>query len=235
VSDLVMICPSRGRPANVARLAAAWSALSSGVSELVVAVDEDDPELGGYLDVELAMRRSSVTLLTGPRLRMVGTLNDIAVPMAGRCFAVGFLGDDHLPQTAGFDGALVAALREMGTGIVYGNDLLQGERLPTAVAMTSDIVRALGYMAPPGLIHLAVDNAWLELGRGAGCIRYLPDVVLEHIHPFAGKAPLDAGYAEVNAGSMYQRDLAEFARWKREELPSAVSKVRALALAGVDD
>jgi hypothetical protein len=138
------------------------------------------------------------------------------------------MGDDHRPRTVGWDAAYLNALHELGTGIVYGDDRLQGEALPTQCAMTADIVRALGYMAPAGLRHLAVDNFWLDLGRGAGCLRYLPDVVVEHMHPLAGKAEWTPGHRRVNAPAMYERDLAEYGRFKRHELPGAVAKVRDL-------
>jgi hypothetical protein len=90
------------------------------------------------------------------------------------------MGDDHFPRTHGWDQAYLDALRELGTGIVYGNDLLQGHRLPTQCAMTADIVRRWGYMALPTLRHMYVDNFWRDLGNAADCLRYLPEVVVEH-------------------------------------------------------
>ena len=143
-------------------------------------------------------------------------------------FAIGFCGDDHRPRTVGWDQAYLDALREMGTGIVYGNDLLQGEALPTQVAMTSDIIRALGYMAPPDLVHMYADNWWRELGRRAGCLRYLPDVIVEHMHPVAGKADWDEGHKRVNAPEMYDRDATTFAHLQMRELPGAAVRVRML-------
>jgi hypothetical protein len=143
-------------------------------------------------------------------------------------FAVGFMGDDHRPRSVGWDKAYLDALRELGTGIVYGNDLLQGENLPTQCAMTSDIIQALGYMAPPSLRHLYIDNFWKILGNGADCLRYLPDVIVEHVHPMAGKAEWDANYARVNSAQMYEHDKTAFEEWLRTSMVSDVAKVRAL-------
>jgi hypothetical protein len=122
----------------------------------------------------------------------------------------------------------VDALRDLGIGIVYGDDLLQRDRLPTQCAVTADIVRVLGWMAPPTLTHLAVDDWWLRLGQQADCIRYLPAVVVEHMHPVAAKAAWDAGYARVNSPGMYQRDLRELDRLVRDALPAAADAVRSL-------
>ena len=141
---------------------------------------------------------------------------------------MGFMGDDHCPRTVGWDRAYLDSLQELRTGMVYGNDLLQGGKLPTQIAMTSDIVRTLGYMAPPALTHLYVDNFWLNLGNQVGCLRYLPDVIVEHRHPVAGKAKWDAGYARVNDSAIYERDEAAYGEYQRTHLAADVTKVKAL-------
>ena len=98
------------------------------------------------------------------------------------------------------------ALDELGAGLVYGNDLIQGENLATAVAMTGNIVQALSGMVPPDMIHLYLDNFWMRLGKDLGALRYIPEVVLEHMHPIAGKAEWDEGYKAVNAKEVYDFD-----------------------------
>lgn len=112
--------------------------------------------------------------------------------------------------------------------MVYANDGIQGERLPTAIFMTADIVRALGYMAPPTLGHLYVDNAWLDLGRSAKCITYLSDVRVGHRHPIAGLAAWDEGYQRCNSPEQYSRDQAAYLQWRATDLPHAVDTLRAL-------
>lgn len=235
MTDLVVIVPSRGRPEAAGPLVEAFTATCTASTLLLFAVDEDDPAGDGYG----AATRAGVipaSVIHCPSKTMVEALNMAAVDTVSprnaeafpAPFAVGFMGDDHCPRTVGWDAAYLEALRELGTGIVYGNDLLQGERIPTQVAMTSDIVRALGYMAPPTLTHLYVDNFWKDLGQRAGCLRYLPDVVVEHRHPFAGKADMDAGYVRVNSASMYERDQTAYGLYYAEQLPADVAKVRTL-------
>ena len=234
MADLVVIVPSRGRPEAARELYLTFAATRTS-AHLLFAVDADDPtrdEYRGAVPGEWSDNHDAV----GEPSSMVKALNAAALRRANADdspFAIGFMGDDHRPRTVGWDARYLDALREMSTGIVYGNDLLQGARLPTQVAMTTDIVRALGWMAPPTLVHLAVDNFWLDLGHAAGCIRYLPDVVVEHMHPIAGKAEWDEGHRRVNDPAMYQRDLAEYARIQATVLPDAVAKVRALRTAVV--
>lgn len=228
MADLVVIVPSRGRPQNIGRLVDAWLDTTLADTDLVVAVDEDDPQLDEYQAVRLPF---AGTLRIGQRQRLGGTLNAAVQEVLDGYYgepptAVGFMGDDHLPRTEGWDSMLVDALTQVGSGIVYGDDLLQGERLPTAAFMTADIVRTLGWMVPPGLVHLYIDDAWRELGRAMGRLRYLPQVVIEHLHPAAGKAQMDDRYREVNAPEVDAADKARFVEWFRGELPGNVETLR---------
>lgn len=236
MNDLLMIVPSRGRPENIAGLLEVWFRTIKPApyplpTEILVALDDDDPDLDGYQHV-IGPFQPSVMVAIGPRKRLGPTLNRLAVEHAGDYFAVGFMGDDHRPRTPDWDERMVAELRAMGTGIVYGNDLVQREALPTAVVMTSDIIRTLGYMVPPGLVHLFMDNFWLGLGQALGRLRYLDDVVIEHCHPLAKTAEWDAGYRECNSREMYARDHAEFVRWVREDSQEAVARLRSLIATG---
>jgi hypothetical protein len=224
---LVAIVPTRGRPQAARDVITAFRHTCEAATRLVFAVDADDPHVVAYQ--ALAETESEVEVFAAPApSNMVKTLNAAATQYAVTAYALAFMGDDHRPCTPGWDRAYIRALREMGTGIVYGDDLLQGERLPTQVAMTSDIVLTLGHMAPPGLTHLFVDNYWKDLGDGAECLRYLPGVIVEHMHPFAGKAALDEGYHRVNAPAMYDADGAAYLAYSRKHLLDDIEKVRAL-------
>jgi Methionine biosynthesis protein MetW. len=223
--DLVVVVPTRERPASARDLAEAFRQTCTASTALLFAVDDNDPELGEYR----ALAGGNVFVIDSPSRNMGEALRaGVAMALGGSLepFAVGFMGDDHRPRTKGWDAAYLDALRDLGTGIVYGNDLLQGERLPTQCAMTADIVRILGFMAPEKLVHLYFDDFWLRLGTAANCLRYLSDVVVEHVHPFAGKAPMDAGYERVNAQGMYDRDRASFEEYLCTRFGHDVDRVR---------
>lgn len=223
MADLVVIVPSRGRPDAARDLADAFDATCTADTQLLVVVDESDPTQEEY----------ERPLLRTASHSMVEALNiaaRIVTESEPPPFAVGFCGDDHRPA-GDWDVQVLSALRDLGTGMVYGDDGFQGERLPTAIFMTSDIVRALGYMSPPTLKHLYVDSSWLALGKAAGCIRYLPDVKVTHVHPIAQGLPMegwDEGHRRVNSKEMYATDLVAFTRWRYMELPAAAAKIRAL-------
>lgn len=224
---LLMIVPSRGRPSNVKRLMEAFDDTREGPADMLICVDEDDPKRGEYQQLSL---HANVRMEIGPRLRLGGTLNEAGLANAGQYFALGFMGDDHRPRTQGWDQKLIWALQELGSGIAYGNDLIQGPALPTAVGMTSDIVATLGYMVPAGLVHLYIDSAWKALGEAMGRFTYLPDVIIEHLHPIAGKALSDAGYEEVNAPALYVTDGAVYQNWCDLGLKLVLERLRAAGL-----
>jgi hypothetical protein len=224
VTDLWVLVPTRGRPQQAAELAQAFTDTIQGNTKMWFVVDVDDPTRNEYIDL-IDSRYPGVSPILAEGGTMVKALNEAAGVLVTdlwhtatppRPFAIGFMGDDHRPRTIGWDAEYVRNLRLLGTGMVYGNDLLQGESLPTQIAMTADIVRTLGWMAPPMLTHLYVDNSWLLLGRAIDRIRYLPDVIIEHMHPVAGKAPWDEGYRRVNHGAIYQGDEAAHNLWVKE-------------------
>lgn len=231
--SLVVIVPSRGRPHFVADLATAFVGTAHDPdTRLWIAVDSDDPDLNQYRVEAAAVAsfpRVAVRSVLGGYMSIA--LNEAATAAVGEpgVDAVGFMGDDHRPRTPGWDRTYLAALEEMGwVGIVYGDDGLQSEALPTQCAMSAEIVRTLGWMCPPTLRHLWIDNFWLDLGRGAGCLRYLPDVVIEHMHPYNGKGTMDAGYERVNSITMINADRTAYERYADECLARDIERVRAL-------
>lgn len=222
--ELLMMVPSRNRPASIERLRDAWAATTTGNSKFIVLVDEDDAHLQQYI----ALRETGVDVRVGPRLRIGGTLNAVAPELATTCFAIGFMGDDHVPRTVGWDERFIEALRTVPAGIVYGNDLYHGVNLPTAVAMTANIVTTLGYFSLPNGVHLFLDNFWLAIGKGLNSALYLDDVVLEHVHPNFGKAGWDDTYAEANASATWSADEATYNEYVATQLAVDLEKLRAL-------
>ena len=219
-----VIVPSRGRPANIARLQKAWDETTTGFANLVTYVDLDDPCLAEYE----ALQSKRFPFMFGPRMRLVAATNALAAKVVHQVFAVGSIGDDHLPRTHGWDKLIYDALRDLGTGIAYPNDCWRGAELPTAAFMTSDIVQRLGYMAPPSLVHMFCDDFWRDLGTTIGRLLYLPDVMIEHLHPHAGKAANDATYGEANGIPAFEADHLAYRTYVRDHFEDDVAKIREL-------
>jgi hypothetical protein len=232
--DVAIIIPSTGRAEQCARLVERIHATARTAPAIVVSVEPDDVKPYARALTDLAVARPAEPGLCGLIWDQTGAagpgshvaaINRAALSllpadeptMSGPWPAPKLiikLDDDHWPITPGWDQLYLNALDELGgTGVVYGNDLFQSERLPTAPGLSADIVRELGWYAPPQLGHLYCDNFWLELGRRSGRLRYLPDVVIEHRHPDAGKAAFDPTYA---AGGRNERRWADdTAEWEK--------------------
>jgi hypothetical protein len=218
----MVLCPSRGRPDAAGELVAAVQETAAlPDTDVRIIIDEDDPLAHRYRQT---VHRSK--LVTWPRRRLAGTLNHAVMEFAHTCEVIGFLGDDHRPRTANWDIQVCEALVDPHVGVCYGDDKFQGQNLPTACFWDARMADELGYVCPPGQTHLYLDNFWLELGRAVG-IRYLPDVVIEHMHPAAGKAQWDERYLEVNAPEVYAHDQVAWMSFLVGPWPSEAARLRA--------
>ena len=189
-------------------------------SDFFYGVDEDD--VANY-----KIPTDAKTIMM-PRMKLVPKLND----MCGCLIAqntythVLFIGDDHRFRTSDWE-----SMAEDKTQIAYGNDLLQGEKLPTAVLVSLDIVNALGYMCPPIIEHMYADNFWLDLGRECSIIKYHPEVVIEHMHFSIGKSAPDQQYFEV--AKLHQKDQIAYESYKNTTFQDDVRKVREICASGL--
>lgn len=196
-----------------------------------VAVDDDDPELERYRYVMKQAAGEGDELTAGPRKGLCAWTNQIAVPAAGEYPFLASLGDDMVPRTPGWDRALIRGIERMGgTGIVYPWDGVR-EDIPEAVVMSSDIVRALGWMCEPSLAHWYPDNVWADLGRGAGCLRHLRAIAVDHLNVAAGHGKPDA--TAVGNGRSLDADRDAYYAWRRDRMAAdiaAIVKLRERAL-----
>lgn len=224
MTDLLVLCPTRGRPAAAREAHESFRAtVTREGSEIMFVVDDDDPELTTYLAEGYA------SLHQPPPGNMVIALNTAALWAIDHLSPkyIGFVGDDHRFRTKGWDQAFVDLLDQRGGGFVYGNDRFwpNGE-IPTQIVMSASIVSALGWMGLPGCTHLFIDNAWRHLGEETKSIFYMPDVVIEHMHPAGGKAAWDEGHLRVNTPEMYGHDGRVFEQWVASSAAEDVERVR---------
>jgi hypothetical protein len=219
-TDLLVVVPTRGRPELMQRFLGAWSGTVQGDTDLLVVTDEDEAD--AYSGLELP-DRAGWTLL--PRMNLGPKLNAVCLPEAGRYRAVGFLADDCVPQTPGWDLLLMQALAT--PGIAYPEDRRRAD-IPEHPFISSQIITALGWFFEPSLKHYCADCVLGDLGRGAGCLRYVPEAVVAHLHyQVQGvTAERDRTYAEAeNNGT---GDHAAYREWRSHRMAADIAKVRAV-------
>lgn len=224
--DLLVIVPSRGRPGNVARFLRTVAATSAAATDVVFAFDDDDPHFPQSV-AAAAGGPIGASVVHGPRKGLGAWTNTVAAAHLNSYRAFASFGDDHVPQTHGWDKLLLGAIDGMGgTGISYPDDGIRDD-VCEAVVISADIVAALGWMCEPSLQHWYVDNVWADLGKGADCLTYMPDVLVPHKHPAAtGIGQLDATYRD--SGRHIPADKKAYETWRAERMSADVATVQAL-------
>jgi hypothetical protein len=228
-TQFAVLIPSRGRPENIKRFMQAVRDTEADV-HVYVGVDADDPKLNDYWELQirntgLYINESPIRQKFGPTLnRLVDFM--LSDTLSGENYQyIMWCGDDHVPRSKGWDKAYADKLDELKLGIVYGNDLVMGEAIATQLCMTRNIPEALGYAVPEGFVHLYIDNYFMELGRSIDKLVYMPDVIIQHMHPCAGTAEEDLTYIEANSLENWSSDRSRFEKYMSEELQKDVEKL----------
>jgi len=216
VRDLLVVVPSRGRPGQVKQLVAAVAETATARTDVLFALDDDDPELAESLSAARSSTAAGALVDSGPQRPAAQRVNQAALEHAGSYRAVAFFTDDLVPRTAGWDAELLTAL-DAGAGFAYPCDPAR-PGVPAAIAVSSDVITALGWLCEPSLDHSYLGNVWLDLGKQAGCLVYLPDVTVECV-----PAPDGAGVVRSTAP-----DEVAYHRWRQERMRADVATLREL-------
>jgi hypothetical protein len=210
MNKLAIAVPSRGRPHNLKRLSDALKNTCTGNYQLMARLDNDDPALGEYLEID------DIQFLVGDRIFFTSSVNELAQIADEEDYThIAILGDDVLPETVGWDEKMISALNG-DLGVVYGSDGLEdlhGPDLPTHVVVPIEMYQKLGWIGLPTSRHLFLDNAWRELGKLTNFI-YLKDVKLTHLHRWNKSAPNDETYEEANDKVKREEDRLAFETWR---------------------
>lgn len=194
-----ILLPSRGRPESLDRCVESLARTASRpeLVQVVLRFDDDDesrrdPTTAGKL---------RVTSLVGPRRTMGVLLDDCLAHSEGEI--VFLFNDDAVAKSAGWDEAIRSAAGAFPDGVylVYANDLFKRDRTPVFPVISR---RTLGAMAQrPWRAYLGsfIDVHFMDVFQrlrqlGHDRIRFLPDVVFEHLHHRLGKSSFDATYAD---------------------------------------
>jgi hypothetical protein len=218
MNEMLVIVPSRGRPKNQERFLE-YFFKNSKISDICFVLDTDDES--DYPRFDKVIYEILEPLMLNEKLNIVSNkyCNDYKF--------VAFIGDDHLLQTSAWDKILTEPLSET-VGISYGNDLYKKEELPTCAVLSSNIIKNLGYMAPPELKHSYIDKFWLDLGLAINNLNYFENVVWEHMHPDNKKTEVDKTY--LRGWSSQSQDKENYSQYKNSRFNNDVLKVQGINL-----
>lgn len=205
--SLTILCPTKGRPVAVAETYETFLATKRLDDTEILFIVNRDEDLTDYPNVPLC--------IVPTREWMNEVLQEGVDYLLERTDPtyIGFIGDDNRFRTDGWDYAITRSLNEKGGGFAYGNDLMQKDNNCSHVFISTTIVKALGYFGLPGLRHLYIDNAWKTLGLRSHRLYYMPNVIVEHMHPLYGKGETDASYQLSNSPEMYEHDRTVYEAW----------------------
>lgn len=219
MSTLVLV-PSRGRPkAAHETLASFLETRRDPDSRIVFLVDATDPTRSEYP----AGTRSVVGGSLGNVLREAA--HDAG--LLGHATSVGAIGDDVRFRTPWWDLVLDGWLTQT-TGIAWGDDGWDHpwpkEEKASHWWLSREIVDAMG-LCPPTQ-HFYMDDYWAQLGWAVGCARYFGHILIEHLHPLAGKAETDPTYER--ARRFVGRDKLWWRNWQTSGKLTDTRRLRAI-------
>lgn len=186
----MILLPSRGRPNNLLRFAAAYN--QTGAT-LPVTVLLDDDDVANYDDA-WPLLPYSWQIDISPRTYLVPRLNKFFYERPNEPFYA-VLADDVVPETRNWDLILMkACMPDMMSYGKEGIDRMEShgvESMPHPF-IGGDLVRKWGFIAPPVLNHFYADNWWIDASIHA----YMPGVKMTHYHYKNKKAPIDRTYQD---------------------------------------
>ena len=219
MKDLLVLCPTMGRPEKLKTMLESFEATKSEGTEIAFAFESDDKMLD-----------ENIALVFGYKYEIfrargcVKNINNLYHKMPGYKYYM--MGSDDLfyPQK-GWDKLLITAMEDLCAEkghrfcMVYGEDGVQNK--PTHPLVTKEFCEILGDYFPSNyMVHLYVDNALQYLAEGIGAIRYVPEAKTEHRHfqnPDPNKrAELDESYKKSNSQRRYLIDGELYKLWIEE-------------------
>ena len=198
------LIPSRGRPKQLARLASVSS------QKAVVVLDQDDAD--NYAAVPMPESWQTVIL---PRCDTGTRLNRIFAMFPNEEY-YGLAADDIDPPM-GWD--TILAERASARDIIWPEDGIANQC--THPVLGGDLVRAVGYIAPPCLRHFYIDTFWGDIAKHLPITGLLMDININHCHFSTGKSPMDDTYRNRPSSAV---DKASYNAFKEAQLDQIISK-----------
>lgn len=212
--DGLFLIPTRDRHDQAAAMIANTQDTARGWTRIIVVADEDDEDTNFGADT-----------IWGPNEPLSPKINRWAISAAKVYPVVGWLADD-CETGIGWDVAYYEALAA-GPGIAFPATSNRTDGAAEHQAISSVIIRALGWYMYPGCAHYYTDTILWDLARGVPCARPSAAIVRHHHNPVASKI-----YADRHGPA----DGAAYREWRDGDgYPLAVATIRAALDAIAED
>jgi|694.fasta_scaffold44790_7 hypothetical protein len=179
-NKILWICPSRNRPDRLERLINSWKHTTEGLSDLVVALDDDDTFYSELIKKYPEIIWEINKPVFGSFLHLI---NSMALKYVDHYQYIGFMEDDIVFETAGYESKFITKLNNLGkTGIVHAKDGIDKRKFISIPVVNSYIIKTLGWFSPPCFKSLWVDNFWRQMATHLGTYYKFEDVMIRHYH-----------------------------------------------------
>jgi len=209
-----------GRVDRLKRCLDSWLAHSDNLSHAFIIVDSDEVDKYSFID---EYNSKFVTKVIAPYgITLMQKINYWALEVANEYKYVAFIGDDIVFRDR-WEKEFIEFLSQHKYALAYANDLHQGEKLATHPCITSNMIKAVGFFGCPAVQHNCFDNYWMNIVHNLGAIKYFPNIIMDHMHPHAGKAHHDNISQQIN--NLLNQDILNFDKYMSENKESDMKKI----------
>ena len=138
---------------------------------------------------------------------------------------IGFINDDMEFVEKDWERQLLA-VRDAGAKVIFGERNKTSAGMGNFPFIDARMPAALGFLAPPHMVHLYVDDFWQEVGRQLNSITYLEKPIIIHNHPIHGKRQWDDLTKELNSPERYHEDYIGYSRYMSLDFQTDMVKIR---------
>jgi len=194
---ILWIVPSRNRPEKLERFLNSWIVTSSGLSDMLIALDDDDSSCNHLFEKFPSVIWEKNKKIKGASFLAV--LNSVANRYVDHYSYLGFNEDDCIFHTPNYESRFISKMKELGkNAIVYGNDMINKKDRIYFPVMDSSIVKRLGYMVPPTLRCMYADDFWRDMSKSLGTVFRFEDIKIQHFHYTKDDGIADSISIDVN-------------------------------------
>ena len=218
------ILPTRGRVAtHLPQFLAAAKATGMTIAGAIVVNDAEYASFHAEYDALDIPGNWTVLTVSGDTAASK-TEQALKVLLTNDMDYVFWLADDLRPETMGWDVRVIEQLEPWR--FVSTNDGLHApQKANGCLAWGADLLRTIGYIFPPGIVHNYADDMIEQIGRATGCWTVDMSVMVRHEHASkTGKK--DATSAKTNAA--WAEDDRAYAEWGKTDKGPAIERVLAL-------
>jgi len=214
--NIAILTPSRGRPGRLDNFIESVYNTAANPDRVFCYnyIDNDDPRIRAYDDYSKKQSKNS-TIIFGEPISVSMSWNIIAgAAMTFRETPADILimgNDDLLYRTKGWDLVLDSIVPEYADDIycMWFEDKINGPDHCAFPIVSRKWYETLGYFTP-GIFNFGYNDTWIhDIAKRINRVRFIPEVVNEHMHFTTGKSELDDTYHRNRTqerGNLYDLD-----------------------------